>query len=178
MIDSWPAATVPELFCGEDTVQEATPILTFLRKQVRHKAGQWSSLMFDGCICCNNIYCCVFQRFNADYELTAREGADTMAYIALIEEKLRPAMVGLLSFIAWWCFNVVILRHISAFHSCTLSGWMQKTTSTWRGLGLPHTRLSHLTLWSLVATPTPPPLASFWPKERRPYRESLRWRQR
>ncbi|XP_003975190.2 metaxin-3 isoform X1 [Takifugu rubripes] len=58
-------ATVPELFCGEDTVQEATPILNFLRKQ----------------------------RFNADYELTAREGADTMAYIALIDEKLRPAML-------------------------------------------------------------------------------------
>lgn len=34
-----------------------------------------------------------FQRFNADYELTARQGADTMAYIALLEEKLRPALV-------------------------------------------------------------------------------------
>lgn len=33
------------------------------------------------------------QRFNADYELTARQGADTMAYIALLEEKLRPALV-------------------------------------------------------------------------------------
>lgn len=35
------------------------------------------------------------QRFNADYELTARQGADTMAYIALLEEKLRPALVSL-----------------------------------------------------------------------------------
>lgn len=34
------------------------------------------------------------QRFNADYELTAKQGADTMAYIALLEEKLRPALVG------------------------------------------------------------------------------------
>uniref|UniRef100_A0A8D3DWR1 Metaxin n=1 Tax=Scophthalmus maximus TaxID=52904 RepID=A0A8D3DWR1_SCOMX len=33
------------------------------------------------------------QRFNADYELTARQGADTMAYIALLEEKLRPALL-------------------------------------------------------------------------------------
>uniref|UniRef100_A0A3B4WI81 Metaxin n=1 Tax=Seriola lalandi dorsalis TaxID=1841481 RepID=A0A3B4WI81_SERLL len=32
-------------------------------------------------------------RFNADYELTARQGADTMAYIALLEEKLRPALL-------------------------------------------------------------------------------------
>ncbi len=29
-----------------------------------------------------------------DYELTAKQGADTMAYIALLEEKLRPALVG------------------------------------------------------------------------------------
>lgn len=35
----------------------------------------------------------IFQRFNADYELTARQGADTMAYIALLEEKLLPALV-------------------------------------------------------------------------------------
>ncbi|XP_037834426.1 metaxin-3 isoform X2 [Kryptolebias marmoratus] len=33
------------------------------------------------------------QRFNADYELTARQGADTMAYVALLEEKLRPALL-------------------------------------------------------------------------------------
>uniref|UniRef100_A0A8C3ASY2 Metaxin 3 n=1 Tax=Cyclopterus lumpus TaxID=8103 RepID=A0A8C3ASY2_CYCLU len=32
-------------------------------------------------------------QFNADYELTARQGADTMAYIALLEEKLRPALL-------------------------------------------------------------------------------------
>ncbi|XP_075871231.1 metaxin-3 isoform X1 [Nelusetta ayraudi] len=58
-------ATVPELLCGESAVQEPAQILNFLRKQ----------------------------RFNADYELTARQGADTMAYIALLEEKLRPALL-------------------------------------------------------------------------------------
>nr|XP_020450244.1 metaxin-3 isoform X2 [Monopterus albus] len=58
-------AAVPELLCGETAVQEPTHILNFLRKQ----------------------------RFNADYELTARQGADTMAYIALLEEKLRPALL-------------------------------------------------------------------------------------
>ncbi|KAM3838333.1 metaxin-3-like [Diretmus argenteus] len=58
-------ATVPELVCGDSTVTEPTQILNFLRKR----------------------------RFNADYELTARQGADTMAYIALLEEKLRPALL-------------------------------------------------------------------------------------
>uniref|UniRef100_A0A087YI33 Metaxin n=1 Tax=Poecilia formosa TaxID=48698 RepID=A0A087YI33_POEFO len=58
-------ASVPELVCGDTVVQEPTQILNFLRKQ----------------------------RFNADYELTARQGADTMAYIALLEEKLRPALL-------------------------------------------------------------------------------------
>ncbi|KAG8012078.1 Metaxin-3 [Nibea albiflora] len=58
-------ATVPELLYGDSVVQEPTPIVNFLRKQ----------------------------RFNADFELSARQGADTMAYIALLEEKLRPALL-------------------------------------------------------------------------------------
>ncbi|TNN39494.1 Metaxin-3 [Liparis tanakae] len=58
-------ATVPELLCGDSAVQEPINILNYLRKQ----------------------------RFNADYDLTARQGADTMAYIALLEEKLRPALL-------------------------------------------------------------------------------------
>uniref|UniRef100_A0A8D0H4C0 Metaxin 3 n=1 Tax=Sphenodon punctatus TaxID=8508 RepID=A0A8D0H4C0_SPHPU len=33
------------------------------------------------------------QKYNADYELSARHGADTLAYIALLEEKLLPAML-------------------------------------------------------------------------------------
>ncbi|XP_068167356.1 metaxin-3 isoform X2 [Antennarius striatus] len=58
-------ATVPELIFGDSAIQEPTQILNFLRKQ----------------------------RFNADYDLSARQGADTMAYIALLEEKLRPALL-------------------------------------------------------------------------------------
>ncbi|XP_024131995.1 metaxin-3 isoform X1 [Oryzias melastigma] len=58
-------ANSPELLCGDSVVQEPAQILSFMRKQ----------------------------RFNADYELTARQGADTMAYIALLEEKLRPALL-------------------------------------------------------------------------------------
>ncbi|KAA8592312.1 hypothetical protein FQN60_017767 [Etheostoma spectabile] len=58
-------ATVPELLCEDSAVQEPAQILNFLRKR----------------------------RFNADYELSARQGADTMAYIALLEEKLLPALL-------------------------------------------------------------------------------------
>ncbi|XP_028851117.1 metaxin-3 [Denticeps clupeoides] len=58
-------ATVPELRSDGSTVTEPTKILNFMRKQ----------------------------RFNADYELSAKQGADTMAYIALLEEKLRPALL-------------------------------------------------------------------------------------
>ncbi|XP_059406096.1 metaxin-3 isoform X5 [Carassius carassius] len=58
-------ASVPQLHYEGTTVTEPTQILNFLRKQ----------------------------RFNADYELTAKQGADTMAYIALLEEKLRPALI-------------------------------------------------------------------------------------
>ncbi|XP_058631400.1 metaxin-3 isoform X2 [Onychostoma macrolepis] len=60
-------ASVPQLHCEGSTVTEPTQILNFLRKR----------------------------RFNADYELTAKQGADTMAYIALLEEKLRPALASL-----------------------------------------------------------------------------------
>ncbi|EMP36540.1 Metaxin-3, partial [Chelonia mydas] len=33
------------------------------------------------------------QKYNADYELSAKQGADTLAYIALLEEKLLPAVL-------------------------------------------------------------------------------------
>ncbi|XP_062068484.1 metaxin-3 isoform X3 [Lepus europaeus] len=33
------------------------------------------------------------QKYNADYELTAKQGADTLAYVALLEEKLLPAVI-------------------------------------------------------------------------------------
>ncbi|XP_026994363.2 metaxin-3 isoform X1 [Tachysurus fulvidraco] len=58
-------ATVPQLHHGGSSVTEPTQILNFLRQN----------------------------RFNADYELSAKQGADTMAYIALLEEKLKPALL-------------------------------------------------------------------------------------
>ncbi|EHA98411.1 Metaxin-3 [Heterocephalus glaber] len=35
----------------------------------------------------------VVMKYNADYELSAKQGADTLAYIALLEEKLLPAVM-------------------------------------------------------------------------------------
>lgn len=34
------------------------------------------------------------QKFNADYDLSAREGADTLAFLSLLEEKLLPVLVS------------------------------------------------------------------------------------
>uniref|UniRef100_A0A4W4FU52 Metaxin n=1 Tax=Electrophorus electricus TaxID=8005 RepID=A0A4W4FU52_ELEEL len=58
-------AVIPQLNYECSSVTEPTQILNFLRKN----------------------------RFNADYELSAKQGADTMAYIALLEEKLQPALL-------------------------------------------------------------------------------------
>ncbi|KAF5923251.1 hypothetical protein HPG69_012341 [Diceros bicornis minor] len=33
------------------------------------------------------------QKYNADYELSTKQGADTLAYIALLEKKLLPAVL-------------------------------------------------------------------------------------
>lgn len=90
------AATVPELLCGESAVQEPAQILNFLRKQVRVDSSlSVRHLIYGSLLSIFDLSCLSswFQRFNADYELTARQGADTMAYIALLEEKLRPALV-------------------------------------------------------------------------------------
>lgn len=90
------------MFCGEVIVQDPTSILNFLRKQVRGEAYHRPSLSYDvfrtftivaPVVFMRFIDVSFFQRFNADYELSAREGADTMAYIALLDEKLRPALV-------------------------------------------------------------------------------------
>ncbi|XP_066568085.1 metaxin-3 isoform X2 [Amia ocellicauda] len=57
--------TVPALHFDRTTVTEPPNILSFLRKR----------------------------KYNADFELTAKQGADTMAYIALLQEKLGPALL-------------------------------------------------------------------------------------
>ncbi|XP_007518730.2 metaxin-3 isoform X1 [Erinaceus europaeus] len=56
---------VPVLTTEDNIVSQPTKILNFLKKQ----------------------------KYNADYELSAKQGADTLAYIALLEEKLLPAVL-------------------------------------------------------------------------------------
>ncbi|TKC34528.1 hypothetical protein EI555_003017, partial [Monodon monoceros] len=56
---------VPVLTTEDSIVSQPAKILNFLRKQ----------------------------KYNADYELSAKQGADTLAYIALLEEKLLPAVL-------------------------------------------------------------------------------------
>uniref|UniRef100_A0A7M4FSL3 Metaxin-1 n=1 Tax=Crocodylus porosus TaxID=8502 RepID=A0A7M4FSL3_CROPO len=38
------------------------------------------------------LHCCP-QKYNADYDLSARQGADTLAFMCLLEEKLLPALI-------------------------------------------------------------------------------------
>ncbi|XP_020041433.1 metaxin-3 isoform X2 [Castor canadensis] len=56
---------VPILTTEDNIVSQPAKILNFLRKQ----------------------------KYNADYELSGKQGADTLAYIALLEEKLLPAVI-------------------------------------------------------------------------------------
>ncbi|XP_075038502.1 metaxin-3 isoform X2 [Mixophyes fleayi] len=60
-----PQGAVPILTSKEDVITQPANILNFFRKQ----------------------------KYNADYVLSAREGSDTLAFIALIEEKLLPALL-------------------------------------------------------------------------------------
>ncbi|XP_074851577.1 metaxin-3 isoform X3 [Carettochelys insculpta] len=65
--NSWRAqkGDVPVLITENTVIAQPAKILNFLRKQ----------------------------KYNADYELSAKQGADTLAYIALLEEKLLPAVI-------------------------------------------------------------------------------------
>ncbi|KAM9509793.1 metaxin-3 isoform 4-T4 [Guaruba guarouba] len=65
--NSWRArrGDVPVLISEDIVISQPAKILNFLRKQ----------------------------KYNADYELSAKQGADTLAYIALLEEKLLPSLL-------------------------------------------------------------------------------------
>ncbi|XP_003216397.1 metaxin-3 [Anolis carolinensis] len=60
-----PRGRVPLLISDDTVISQPAKILNFLRKQ----------------------------KYNADYDLSAKEGADTLAYISLLEEKLHPALI-------------------------------------------------------------------------------------
>ena len=40
------------------------------------------------------VLCCAVQRFNGDSEVSAAQSADTLAFVALLEEKLLPVWVS------------------------------------------------------------------------------------
>ncbi|XP_063279098.1 metaxin-3 isoform X3 [Prinia subflava] len=65
--NSWrtPKGDLPVLVSEDVVISQPAKILNFLRKQ----------------------------KYNADYDLSAKQGADTLAYIALLEEKLLPALL-------------------------------------------------------------------------------------
>ncbi|XP_062905406.1 metaxin-3 isoform X2 [Mobula hypostoma] len=60
-----PTGDIPVLISDNKNIVQPDNILNFLRKQ----------------------------KYNADHELSAKQAADTLAFIALIEEKLRPALL-------------------------------------------------------------------------------------
>ncbi|XP_075694916.1 metaxin-3 isoform X1 [Rhinoderma darwinii] len=60
-----PQGAVPLLTYEDEVITQPVKILSFFRKQ----------------------------KYNADYVLSAREGSDTLAYVALLEEKLFPAIL-------------------------------------------------------------------------------------
>ena len=45
------------------------------------------------------LFLFIFQNFNADYQLTAKQGADTLAFVALVHSKLYPAVVCLFRYL-------------------------------------------------------------------------------
>lgn len=79
------------------------------------------------------LCCRVFQKFNADFDLSAREGADSLAFISLMEEKLTPALVRNQESL---CGPVTDDQSDDSaltacvFHRSTPSGWSQRTTWT------------------------------------------------
>ena len=52
---------------------------------------------------CNFAFGFFSQNFNADYQLTAKQGADTLAFVSLVRNKLYPAIVS-------YTFYVIILN--------------------------------------------------------------------
>lgn len=79
------------------------------------------------------LCCRVFQKFNADFDLSAREGADSLAFISLMEEKLTPALVRIQespcsAVTDGHSHNSTLTACV--FHRSTPSGWSQRTTWT------------------------------------------------
>lgn len=97
---------------------------------------------------------CVFQKYNADYDLSAKEGADSLAFISLLEEKLKPALVRNRHTLWSMKHEFINRNRNSAAHMLrmdfvhrrsTRSGSSRRTTWMWLAAGTQSTCLS---LWT------------------------------
>ncbi|XP_074138459.1 metaxin-3 isoform X2 [Sminthopsis crassicaudata] len=83
---------VPILTSEDNIVSQPAKILNFLRKQADYQCLA-ASAERPGNGYVSPWYDPLKNKYNADYQLSAKQGADTLAYIALLEEKLLPAVL-------------------------------------------------------------------------------------
>ncbi|KAM8792477.1 metaxin-3-like isoform 2-T2 [Eudromia elegans] len=129
---SWkaPKGEVPILISEDTVISQPAKILNFLRKQ----------------------------KYNADYELSAKQGADTLAYIALLEEKLLPALLH-----TFW---------VEAENYCSVTKpWFASRFPFPLSLYLPG-RMSREALNRILLTRGGPPLYSLTEVEAQIYRDA------
>ncbi|KAM6230719.1 metaxin-3 isoform 2-T2 [Porphyrio hochstetteri] len=130
--NSWraPKGDVPVLISEDIVISQPAKILNFLRKQ----------------------------KYNADYELSAKQGADTLAYIALLEEKLLPALLH-----TFW---------VDAENYCSVTKpWFASRIAFPLSLYLPG-KMSREALNRILLTRGGPPLYSFTEVEAGIYRDA------
>ncbi|XP_056370056.1 metaxin-3 isoform X3 [Oenanthe melanoleuca] len=98
------------------------------------------------------------QKYNADYDLSAKQGADTLAYIALLEEKLLPALLH-----TFW---------IEAENYCSVTKpWFASRIAFPLSLYLPG-KMSREALNRIMLTKGGPPLYSLTEVEAQIYRDA------
>ncbi|MEE6458488.1 hypothetical protein FKM82_000306 [Ascaphus truei] len=125
-----PKGIVPVLTSEEKVITQPVNILNFLRKQ----------------------------KYNADYVLSAKEGSDTLAYIALLEEKLLPATLH-----TFW---------VDSENYCTVTRpWYASRTPFPLSLYLPG-KMSREALNRILVTQGQPPLYNLNEVEARIYRDA------
>ncbi|KAM4638063.1 metaxin-3 isoform 2-T2 [Amazona ochrocephala] len=129
---SWRArkGDVPVLISEDIVISQPAKILNFLRKQ----------------------------KYNADYELSAKQGADTLAYIALLEEKLLPSLLH-----TFW---------VDAENYCSVTKpWFASSITFPLSLYLPG-KMSREALNRILLTKGGPPLYTLTEVEAQIYRDA------
>ncbi|KAM4808769.1 metaxin-3 [Rhinophrynus dorsalis] len=125
-----PKGILPVLTSGEQVITQPANILSFFRKQ----------------------------KYNADYLLSAKEGSDTLAYIALLEERLLPALLH-----TFW---------VDGENYCTMTRpWYASRTPFPLSLYLPG-KMSREALNRILVTKGQPPLYSLTEVEAQIYKDA------